>query len=654
MSKPKKKPQPAARTGKTTPAPAAKAPAYTGGIAPVTLFAQPFWKNYWIAALLLTGICFALYFPTLGYEFVLDDKIVIEDNQYTKKGFAGIREILSTESFQGYFGEQKDLLVGARYRPLSIVTFAIEYQFFGLNPRPGHFTNILLYALSVLLVLAILALLFPLKEGRKWYWSVPFIATLLYVLHPLHTEVVANIKGRDEIMTMMGAFGAMYLTLKYIHTNKSYWLVASGLVFFLALLSKENALTFLAVIPATTYFFTKTPLRKNLTSLVPLLIASVVYLVIRYQVIGYFLSSGKEVTSLMNNPFVEMTSSEKFATIFYTLGLYFKLMFFPHSLTHDYYPYQIPIMNWGKAGTLLSFVLYAGLALVAAYGWKRKWLLSYAIWFYLATISIVSNMLFPVGTFMNERFIYISSFAFCLIGAWFAVEQIPKYSKVNWKGISLIGLALTFVFATGFTWKTIDRIPAWKDGYTLNSEAIKVSVNSARANNFMGTAIFNKYKEETDEAKKLALLDEAEPYIDRALEIHPIYGDGLTMKAGVAAERYRYDRDIQKLLPVLETVVSRRPMHKFANEYLDYLVKQPEMSSLMEDFTYRVGYELYFKKQRRTDLALHFLSKGLTAAPSSAKLNAAAAAVYEASGDQARAAEFMQRARSVQPGIQLQ
>ena len=98
---------------------------------------------------------------------------------------------------------------------------------------------------------------------------------------------------------------------------------------FLALLAKENALTFLAIIPLTLYFFKNASIKQLGSVLVPLLVASIAYLVIRYQVIGYFLSpNGKEITDIMNNPFYGLGGAEKMATVFYTLGLYLKLLFF--------------------------------------------------------------------------------------------------------------------------------------------------------------------------------------------------------------------------------------------------------------------------------------------------------------------------------------
>jgi len=319
---------------------------------------ESFWKKNWLAALILFSIAVALYAYSTTFEYVLDDQIVLTNNEYTKKGINGIKDILTTESMSGRFGGQQDLIVGARYRPLSIVSFALEHQFFGLNTFVSHLINVLLYGLLGILLFRVLGACFPTKE--KWFWSLPFLASLLFVVHPVHTEVVANVKGRDEIMTLIGALGAMYYAIRYVETNKFIHLLLSGLVFFLALLAKENALTFLAVIPLTLYFFKEASFKQLGAVFAPLLIAAIAYLVIRYQVIGYFLSpNGKEITDIMNNPFYGLGVAEKFATVFYTLGLYLKLLFFPHPLTHDYYPFQIPIISWGDLRAIIPYYSFS-------------------------------------------------------------------------------------------------------------------------------------------------------------------------------------------------------------------------------------------------------------------------------------------------------
>ena len=616
-------------------------------------FVDSFWKSYKWSILLLFVLSVSIYYQATSYEFVLDDKIVLQENKYVAEGIKGVGKILSTESFQGYFGEQKDLVLGARYRPLSLVTFAIEQEIFGQNSFISHLINIIVYGLSILLLLRIFSLIFPLKEGQSPYWSIPFVAALLFTLHPLHVEVVANVKGRDEIMTMIGAFGALYFSFRYLKDEKWIWILLSSISYFLGLLSKENAITFLAVIPVTLYFFTKASLRQHLKVILPLIVVTIIYLVIRYQVIGYFLSSGKEITGLMNNPFLEMNYSERMATIFYTLGIYLKLLFFPHPLTHDYYPYHIPIMNWGKVGSLIPLIIYLGLGVVALMGIKKKWLISYLIIFYIATLSIVSNLLFPVGTFMNERFVFISSLSFCILAAWFLIEKLPTFSKRYAKTLKIVGMTVAGLYSAGFLWKTLDRLPAWENGFELNSAAIKVSKNSARANVFMGTAYFNRYREETDPQVKDSLLNLSEPYFDRALLIHPPYTDALTMKSGIAAERYKEDRDIDKLLEAFFLVGKYRPNHNFLIQYMDYLGKNRSLDAKMEQFYIDLAYKYYILENRNPASAKYLISKGLETLGQSARINLAAAEILKANGETQLAQQYQQKAISINPNVSL-
>ena len=198
-----------------------------------------FWSNHWKEALILLITAISLYGYSMQFEYVLDDKIVLSENNFVKKGFNGIKEILTTESFAGYFGEQKNLVVGARYRPLSIVTFALEYELFGLNTRVSHLINILLYALSGLLLFRLISMLVKDKSTSRWFLCIPFITALLFVIHPIHSEVVANVKGRDEILTLLFSLLTFYSFFKAKGPQKILWSTIGVLTFFLALLSKE-------------------------------------------------------------------------------------------------------------------------------------------------------------------------------------------------------------------------------------------------------------------------------------------------------------------------------------------------------------------------------------------------------------------------------
>ena len=205
--------------------------------------------------------CFIFYGNTLKLNYAFDDMIVITGNQFTKAGFSGIPDIFTTDLFTGFRGKDKNMVAGGRYRPLSIVTFAVEYQFFGANPMVSHLINIILLFLTGILLYRVFLQLLVLKgippDPRKWYISVPFLATLFFIGHPVHTEAVANIKGRDEILSLLLVLVALKLILDYLAKNKLQNIVLAGTSFFLALLSKENAITFLVIIPMTIWFFTK-------------------------------------------------------------------------------------------------------------------------------------------------------------------------------------------------------------------------------------------------------------------------------------------------------------------------------------------------------------------------------------------------------------
>lgn len=609
-------------------------------------FTPGYWTSKWKEALIIPLLAFGLYWMCLPYGYVLDDQIVITDNKFTQKGVSGIWDILSTESFTGYFGEQKDLVAGARYRPLSIVTFAIEQSVFGDNPFIRHFINILLYGLCGLLIMRVFAILLPSKQNTPWLLGIPFLTAALYILHPVHSEVVANIKGRDEIMTTIGAMAALYYALRYLSRPSMGYLIASGICMFLGLMSKENAITFLAVIPLTLYFFTQAKARDYFITLMPSLAAAVLYLIIRTNVIGYLLDSGVKITDLMNDPFLEMNGIQKLATIIYTLGEYLRLLIFPHPLTHDYYPYHIPIMNFGKPGTLISLALYLGMAYVCFKGWKSKNIYAWSIGFFISTISIVSNLVFPVGSFMNERFIFMPSIAFSVISAWtliklgwFSDKPALKYGSV----------AILILVAAGYTIKTYTRVPAWKDALSLNGSAAIISPESARANCFMSTALYELGKDTTAEEKQ-KIFQEAEFYVDRSLAIYPEYLSANQMKSGFVAERYLVHHNLQQLLDEFTAILKVRPQVEYIQQFMEYLNGREDPVALT-DFYYRIGYELLSKEKGLHPLAITYLKLGEKLSPNDPRILYGLGKAFYNGGDQVQGTQYLERAYAINPAL---
>ena len=578
-----------------------------------------FWRNYILPICILCAVALGLYLPSVKYEYVLDDKMVITENVFTQRGISGIGDIFGYESFRGYFGEKKNYLEGDRYRPFSIATFAVEQSLLGTVTPEGkqdaeaqkklqiqkqesektlrpfrHLINALLYALTAFLIYRVLFLMFLTENSfsnfqptannqqlnTKWWQTLPFWITLLFIVHPLHVEVVANIKGRDEILALLGELGALFFSFKYIDTRKIKYLVFSFSAFFIGILSKESVITFLAIVPLTIYFFRKTTLTQLIAVTSPVALGTIIYLMMRVNAIGY-LTDDKVVTEIMNNPFADMDFGEKYATVFYTLLMYLKLLIFPYPLTHDYYPYQIPKMNWTQVLPIFSLLLHLVLIFLVYRNWRAKKVWAYGIAFYLLAMSIVSNIFVGVGTFMNERFAYHASFGFCIVFCW-VVSWLASWlfgnrqsAIVSRQSSAFAGVGVLTLIVCAYAFLTLRREPDWNSGTTLNRSALINSPNSARANCFYGVSIWEdeylKIISTGSPEKKQAVLDSMKPFFRRAIEIYPRYNNALKMSAGVAAEQYKLDGKIEPLIAAFNQANRGGSYDEFVLKFLSYL-----------------------------------------------------------------------------------
>ncbi|MBU6168252.1 MAG: tetratricopeptide repeat protein [Bacteroidetes bacterium] len=462
---------------------------------------------------------FLIYANTFTHDYALDDAIVITDNQFTQKGLAGLKGIFTYDTFHGFFREEgkSKLVAGGRYRPLSLATFAMEITLFGSSPLISHLVNALLFALCSYLVFFVLNQIFQhTPEGA----IISLFTAFLFAAHPIHTEVVANIKGRDEILAFLGSLMALYLAFKSLKDKKFSWHILGAICLFLGLLSKESAITFLAIIPLTMYFFGgKSASLKNIAiHTFPYLLATLLFLYIRSAVLG--LDFGDGSLELMNNPFLKWENGiyipfnfeEKAATIAYTLGLYVWLLFFPFNLTHDYYPRHIPIITFDDFGAIFSVILYLIMIFYAIKGLKSKNLLSFGISIYLINLSLVSNILFPIGTNLAERLLFAPSLGYTLI-AGFLFSKIKPFTLRNYLFLTI------FILYAGLTWL---RNPAWKDNFTLFTTDLKFSGESAKVRNAAGGELLAQALK-TDSLTAIRYRTEAVGHLQKAVTIHPTY-----------------------------------------------------------------------------------------------------------------------------------
>lgn len=520
--------------------------------------ANSFFTNKKLHLIILFVFGFLLYANTITHDYTVDDAIVITDNDFVKKGFSGIGEILGNDTFLGFFKVEKNLVAGGRYRPLSLVTFAVEYQFFGESPTVSHFVNVVLYALTGMLLYLVVLQFFRTKRSSEAHF-IALATAMLFLAHPIHTEAVANIKGRDEIMALLGSLGALYFALRYAFKGNFKELIFAGFCFFLGILSKENTITFLAVIPLAMFVFTKVEKSKIGISTGVLVAFAAIFLIIRSTILGDASSlAANENMELMNNPYLKWTGSqyiafsgvEKFGTIFYTLGKYLVLMIFPHPLTHDYYPPQVPMMTFGDWQVILTLLVYVGGGIYALFRLPKKDPIAFGIIYFIATLSVVSNLVFPIGTNMSERFMFMPSVGVSLIAAVLLYKLTNKsLTKIGDLKLALPIIALVLL---GFSFKTITRNTAWKDNYTLFSTDIHTSTNSAKLNNAMGGITSEEATKPENAARKNALLDQAIQYASKARELHPTYANPNV----IIGNAYVYKEDYAKAMEFYDYTLS--------------------------------------------------------------------------------------------------
>lgn len=503
-------------------------------------------KKNTIRFLLISIFIFLSYSNSLTLDYALDDRLVIFENDYTLKGYQGVKDIFTKDSFSGYFGHSKNLVAGGRYRPVSQLSFVVEYETFGgdlkqnvgfnrdpkneklfedsILPFVSHLVNILIYILLCFIVFKSLQIIFEKYENDKWYLSIPFLATLLFALHPIHTEAVTNIKGRDEILSMLGAVFTLWCSLKYVKTERIYWVLISFITFSFALFSKENAITFLAVIPLSIYFLsTKKTWKHYLFTIIPLLLASIIFLIVRSKALGALMAAEVD-PNILNNPFVNATFFEKIATVLITWGIYLKLMIFPHPLTHDYYPHQIEITNFANP---VVWIILIAVLFVIYYAFKTlsgKKIISFAILFFIITFSITSNLLYSVGTLMNERFVFVPLLGFSLVCANYFILLMKKkeLKKNSSRNLAFLILIPVLFFYMG---KTFARNFNWENDITLFTHDVETSGNSIKCNISAGGSYIKLYHEN----KKQKNLKLAKKYLDKALSLDPTSYNGLLL-----------------------------------------------------------------------------------------------------------------------------
>ncbi|MCW3104210.1 MAG: bacteriophage receptor, outer rane subunit [Bacteroidetes bacterium] len=482
--------------------------------------------------LFLFALSVGVYFNTIKNEYAFDDEIIVSGNKPVQKGFAGIKEIFSTDMFASYLEDAQvtgNKLSGGRYRPLSVASFAIEQQFVGFSPGPKHFVNMALYGLLVMLIF-----LFIFRD-LKLSLTTAFAAAFLFALHPIHTEVVANIKSRDEILSLIFYILTISSYLKYLDVPTRKNLISTSLCFIAALLSKEYAITLLAVLPVAAYTLRDYTLKNALKSIWVLMAIFAAYALIRGKIVGW---GAPEQMDPLNNAYVFATGAEKLATKLYILLKYFILLLKPFPLSADYSYAQIAYRTFASWDVWASILLHCTLLYFTVRLIVQRNIYGLIGIIYFSNLFLVSNLVFNIGASMGERFLFHSSFAFCL-ALGLGLQQLKE--KLSPRSFASIANTFLVIVLIGSVMIVVPRNRDWKNSHTLFLKDVETSPNSALCNANAAVAMVNMAFEPAHSSEKTGLLKKAVAYSEHAIRIHPKFGNAYFNEAVCYYHMGNYD-----------------------------------------------------------------------------------------------------------------
>jgi len=669
--------------------------------------------------LILTLIAAGVYLNTLGHQMAYDDEQVIRKNEFVLKGVKGIPDILMNDAFYSFYKQSniENILPGGRYRPLSIITYAIEQQFVGVkhdslpiqfagdlnyNGRLDadedlvkdyvlteddffahglglrHFINVILFGLCVGFVYLFFAAYIP-----QFSPDVVFVSCLLFAIHPIHTEVVANIKSRDELLSLFFILGSFMFAFRYIKNFKKGDLILFTFVFFLALLSKEYAISLMILIPCAFFIF-KTPTFnwKDAKLYLALALFVLVFvtsyftfnyvwfplIILLYAVIGNKLFLKTSMPALMwsmgialciyftlrwhategignyelfkgnviSNPYLLATAQETIATKLFVLIKYIALLFYPSPLISDYSFNTISYRNFMSWEVWVSIFFYSSLLITTIVLFLKRHPLAFPLLLFWAFMLPIANIFIDIGATMGERLVFHASLGFCFVITWpinLLKNKAPKFLKITKIALPLLVLLLVIL---GF-WQSFSRNKDWENNQTL----FAADLTKAPKNIVLLSGLAANYGELASNTANLSkqkkLVAQSIELVDRGLQQNAAYS---TFYQTLALDFYIL-KDFDKSASAAKGGLKVNPTNTALQNIL---------FAISKEFVVK-GNEFY--RINKKDSALLYFNKAIKANTNNADAYYNKAVILKQQGDTINAIDCLTKAIKIEPKEQF-
>jgi tetratricopeptide (TPR) repeat protein len=557
-------------------------------------------KRYSIICLAIPILISFLYFNSLRNNFVNwdDPGLILQNKKIRSLEWDNIREI---------FTPQKS----TTFQPIRVLSYAIDYNFWKLNPMGYRITNILFYILtSIMVYLTLLHLSKHLREKAflDSHERVAIFGALLFAAHPVHVEAVTWLSARKEVLQGFFFFLAFYAYLRGRGEEGSKRIFYLGLVFvsfLLAVLSKPSAVVFPGVI--LLYEIAKGKeiflkfFKKNWIFLIATLVVSGISIFIMMKVM---IEAGGV------KPFPGDSLAKNFLVWVYVFLENIKLLFATINFSAAYsFIITLPFLCV-KNIILISIILSMITISVFSLRWTK--IIFFSFFFFLLTFLPYLNII-PISTLKADRYVFIASFSYVfLLGIGFGRLYGYQHKKFSEGFFKLISVALFLFLLAGYSFMTIRQNTIWENSYTLWADAVEKNPESSTANALMGVVYM-----------ELGMDQDAIKHLEKAVQLLPydylsrnnlgiIYGrlnePEKALNEFSTAMQLRPDDDTIKIN--LSVFYQRQKEYKKAEEVLQYLLsKNPQSANLH----YRLG--LIYKDAGNYEAAVSELLKSMELAP---------------------------------------
>jgi len=438
-------------------------------------------------------ISFILYGKSINGAFVYDDF-----------NWAGRDDLRNGTSFLKLWGEPyiPDLNENGTYRPLTIFSFAVNFSLFGDSTVSFHLINIIINGLVIFLAYKLILTLFQDE-------ALAIITAIFFAFMPIHSEAVAFIKSRDELLRSLFILISFILFIKATTdcTAIRWKLIISSLVlYFLALLAKESIVIAPIQYAALLWIRKDYPKKLIFKVILPFVLITSIYLMIRFLVLGPF-AFGYDNLTFVLNPIRQVSLLPRIWTTFAITFLYISKTFIPWNLSATYhYKHLEPYYNPFQSITIFLGILYlTALICLVIYKKTRNTPLGIGALITVTSYAIISKFFLTAGEIMAERMFYYPSLGLAMIAGFFFTQI---YRKKKTAGIILLSGVLLI-----YSVITINRNTIWLSKRNLGESMVRDAPKSIMGHFMLATVEFNErnYEKAKEHAQKAYAINKTMP-----------------------------------------------------------------------------------------------------------------------------------------------